>query len=231
MKPAKRGDPKRAVAYVRVSTSQQDLGPKAQRAQLGAYARAAGIRIVRWRSEKCSGSRPPERRQRFLLALADLRELNAGTFLIWKRDRFMRGSVVRVAAAEASIEKQGAEIVSTDGISNGTSPEAELLRRIIDAVAHYERMMARVRTRQAILVKRRRGEYTGGPTPFGWRRHGKKLEPHPEETQTLQMIHKLAGVGMRSTSIAHVLQKDGVRCRGMKWHARTISRVLARMTP
>ena len=232
------GDPKRAVGYVRISTSQQELGPKAQRHAIGVYAREHGIRVVRWRIDRCSGSRPPEKRQRFLLALHDLREVKAGVFLIWKRDRFARGSVVMIAAMEESIRKHGAELISTDGVTNGNGPEAELIRRILDAVSSYERMMIRIRTSAARLVRRRRDEYNGGPPPFGYRKFVKGhredgrfiwgLEPEPSEANTLKLIHKMIAVGMKPYGIAEALRIDQVPCRGRHWHARTIARVVRR---
>jgi DNA invertase Pin-like site-specific DNA recombinase len=225
----RRHDPKRAVCYVRVSTDKQDLGPKAQRAAIGAYARANGIKVLRWRSERLSGSTPPEKRPRFLLSLADIRDLKAGSYLIWKRDRFARGSVVMIAAMEDSIRKQGAELVSTDGITNGDSAEAELIRRILDAVAAYERQMVRIRTSHTAAVKRRRGEYLGGFCPFGWRHGGHgELIVVPEEAQAILMVHQLAKAGMRAPSIAKCLTRDGVRCRGRAWHTKTVARLLER---
>ena len=40
------GNPKRAVAYLRVSTDEQRLGPEAQRAAIAAWAVREGITVV-----------------------------------------------------------------------------------------------------------------------------------------------------------------------------------------
>jgi len=234
----KPGDLARAVAYVRVSTNKQDLGPKGQRAEIAAWARTQGVRIVRWRVERVSGATPIEKRPRLLRAIRDLRELGAGRLLVWKRDRFIRADAVAVAAVEQTVKENGGELTAADGVSNGNTPEAQLVRRLLDAVADYERTMIGIRTALAAAVKRRRGEYAGGEAPFGSakREAGRdgdgrmryRTEPDPAEARTLALIENLASRGLRAPTIAKVLNGQGVRCRGSRWHTRSVSRILAR---
>ena len=43
------------IAYIRVSTSRQDLGPEAQRDMIAAYAARGGHQVVAWHREEVSG--------------------------------------------------------------------------------------------------------------------------------------------------------------------------------
>ena len=51
MRKGKIGDPNVVVAYVRVSTDEQKIGPEAQRAAIEAWARAAGVQVVAWHED------------------------------------------------------------------------------------------------------------------------------------------------------------------------------------
>jgi DNA invertase Pin-like site-specific DNA recombinase len=76
------------------------------------------------------------------------------------RDTLVAAMVERLA------ERHGARVCTADGMAEGDSPEAPLMRRIVDAFAEYERLVIRTRTRAALALKRHRGERIGG-VPHG----------------------------------------------------------------
>jgi len=45
-------DPSKAVAYLRVSTEDQALGPEAQRASIEAWAARQGIEVATWHTDQ-----------------------------------------------------------------------------------------------------------------------------------------------------------------------------------
>ena len=49
---SRRGDPAVAVAYLRVSTDEQRLGPDAQRAAIEVWAARAGVRVASWHCDQ-----------------------------------------------------------------------------------------------------------------------------------------------------------------------------------
>src|SRR5260370_30004876 len=65
----KAGDQAVAVAYVRVSTEEQNLGPEAQRAAIGAWAERHGVRIAATFEDRLSGGTAPEDRPGLVAAL------------------------------------------------------------------------------------------------------------------------------------------------------------------
>ena len=85
----------------------------------------------------------------------------AGLLVVSKRDRLARDVVV-AAMIERLAERIGAKVVSAAGEGEGDDPASELLRRIVAALSAYERALTRQRTRQALQVKKERGERVGG---------------------------------------------------------------------
>ena len=63
-----------AVGYVRVSTGEQRLGPKAQRQSLKQWCLANGVKLVAVFSDRVSGAAGIDQRPGLLAALAALRD-------------------------------------------------------------------------------------------------------------------------------------------------------------
>ena len=207
---ARPGDPLLAVAYLRVSTEDQRLGPEAQRAQIEAWAARQKVQVATWHTDQgVSGSAEVVDRPALGAALADLRATGAGLLLVAKRDRLARD--VQVAAAiEKAAASSGARVQSADGVGNGDGDSDQFMRTIIDATAAYERALIRTRTRAALAAKRARGERTG-ELPFGLRLgQGKLLEPNPPEQQILALVLALRAEGRSLRGIVTELASSGL---------------------
>ena len=89
------GNPLLAVAYIRVSTSDQALGPEAQRGQIEAWAKREGIEIVSFHVDQgVSGGAQVADRPAMLEAIGVLAKSGAGLFVVAKRDRLARDIVI-----------------------------------------------------------------------------------------------------------------------------------------
>lgn len=219
-----------AVGYVRASTTEQHLTPHAQREALEAHCRARGLRLVAvYEDLGVSGGTPVDRRPGLLSALGALRSHGASVLVVAKRDRLARDVVV-AALAERLVERTGARVVSADGVGDGDGPEAQLMRRIVDAFGEYERALIRSRTRAALAAKRARGERANGTVAYGERlsADGVHVEPDPTETKVVKRIKRMRSRGMSIRRIAERLNDQGVPCRGSRWHPTTVARVLGR---
>lgn len=160
------GNPKVAVAYLRVSTEEQKLGPEAQRHAIAQWAAAEGVRVVAWFDDAgVSGGADIEDRPQLIEALFALRPHRAGLLVVAKRDRLARDVAVALRIERDALAK-GARVASADGVGNGDAPADHFLRTVVDGAAEYERQMIIARTRGALQAKRRRGECTGHP-PYG----------------------------------------------------------------
>ena len=206
---ARKGDPKLAVAYCRVSTSleRQNLGNDAQAQAIEEWSRRNGVRIVEWFVEECSGGLELSKRTVLMQALAATVAHGAGKLVVQKMDRLARDSVVACLAL-GELERNGASLAVADGAGEGDGPTAQLLRSVLLAVAEFEKSMIALRVKAALQVKKSRGEMTG-VAPYGMRLSpdGKTLEPHPEETAIKARLRQLRASGM---SIRGVLQQAKV---------------------
>lgn len=227
--PGKRsGDPLVAVAYLRVSTDEQHLGPVAQREAIEAWAKVRRVRVAEWCEDKgVSGGAELDKRPALMEALAALREQGAGLLVVAKRDRLAR-DVMKAAMAEQLAAEAGARVVSADGVGEGAEPEDALLRTIVDAFAQYERARIRARVVAAMRVKKQRGEFLG-EAPIGTRRDGALLAINESEAEAVERIGALRAEGLSIRAIAAHLNRDGPSPRGRRWYPTTVARVLARI--
>lgn len=215
------------VGYIRVSTDEQQQGPRAQRDEIERWCAARGAELVAVH-EDCgvSGAAALDARPGLMAALDELTK--GGVLLVTKRDRLAR-DVIAAAMIERSAARPGASVVTCCGAGDGEGPEALLMRRMIDAFAEYERELIRARTRAALAAKKARGEVVG-ELPIGSERaaDGCKLAVNADEARAVALIRALRCDGMSLREIAAELSVRGVAARGARWHATTVARVLAR---
>jgi DNA invertase Pin-like site-specific DNA recombinase len=217
MRAVRKGDPTVAVAYLRVSTDDQALGLEAQRAAIDAWAKARAVTVVEWCIDQgVSGGAALEARPELARALVRLSELQAGVLIVAKRDRLARDVIV-AALVEKLAANGGAVVLSAAGEGSDTTddPSSQLLRRMVDAFAEYERAMIAMRTRNALAAKRKRGEIIGGVPPWGYRlsedRHSWVVDER--EQQMLALVRELRAQGKGVRPIARALDAAGFRTR------------------
>jgi DNA invertase Pin-like site-specific DNA recombinase len=206
-------NPRTAVAYIRVSTDDQKLGPEAQRAAIQSWAQHTGVHVAAWHEDRgVSGGSDVDERPALTCALVDLRERRAGVLVVAKRDRLARDVAVAIAIDRA-VTKQGAKIVSADGTANGTEPGDEFMRVVIDGAAQYERALIRARTRAALQAKRARG-FRAGCVPFGFEADDEgRLHPAPAEQDAIALVLSLRAEGHSLRSIVSACSARGLRSR------------------
>ena len=232
MKPktARKGNPKLAVAYVRVSDEDQKLSPEAQRKDLEACAEKNGWRIVQWCADAITGKTELDERPGLAEALVAIKTHKAGVLLVLKRDRLARDAVV-AGLIDREIARAGAVVYCADGMGNGDAPAEVFMRRILDAAAELERKMISLRTIRGLKVKQARGEMTGKPH-YGTRlsADGKHLEPEKIEEAMMIEAVSLYDTGLYGVkSIAAILSQAGYRNRaGKPLAGETVRRMLGR---
>ena len=217
---------RRALGYIRTSISTQWCSASAQRAELEAWCAREGAELVAVHSDiGVSGGAALENRPALLEGLD---ALGAGdVLLVAKRDRLAR-DVMLAAMIERMAEKRSARIVSADGAGNGDSPQDQLMRRMVDAFAEYERALIRSRTRMALAAKKGRGERVGS-IPLGSQlaTDGKRLVRDEREQEAITMVRQLRQEGLSIRAIAREMNRLGVQARGSKWHPTTVARLLS----
>ncbi len=202
-----------AVAYLRVSTEDQQLGPEAQRAAIERWATAKGVVVASWHVDQgVSGGAELDKRPGLQTALDAVKEGTAGLLVVAKRDRLAR-DVVLAALIERLAQKEGAKVVSAagEGGDDIDDPSSMLMRRIVDAFAEYERALIRSRTRAALAVKKKRGERVG-TVPFGFHlaADGVALEQDEQEQAVIARARVLRSGGVSVRGVVAKLAAEGI---------------------
>ena len=200
-----------AVAYLRVSTDRQELGPEAQRAAIEAWASREGVTVAAWHVEAgVSGAAAIADRPELVAALAALTTLRAGVLIVAKRDRLAR-DVMAAAMLERMVVDAGARIVSAAGEgTDSNDPSAVLMRTLVDAFAQYERAMIAARTKAALKAKRARGE-RAGTVPYGFTSDAAgRLAPCAAERAVIAQVRALRDAGVTLRGIVAELARAGV---------------------
>jgi DNA invertase Pin-like site-specific DNA recombinase len=210
------GDPRIAVAYVRVSTDtdRQALGAEAQRQAIERWAEGGGVTIGAWFVEEVSGGASLDRRVVLLEAIATVATLGAGSLVVQRLDRYSRDPLT-AALAEAELRKNGACLACADGTGGGDDPTSELIRGILLAVARFEKALIRARIKAALAVKRSRGERIGA-TPYGTKAEGKSLAIHSVEAAIMQRLRELRCAGLTLRAVIEQATVEGLRNRAGK---------------
>jgi DNA invertase Pin-like site-specific DNA recombinase len=211
----------KAFAYLRVSGKGQIDGdgfPR-QRAAVEAYAKAHGIRIVRYFEEQgVSGTKDLLDRPALQEMLLALLSNGVHTVLIEKLDRLARDLMVQETII-GDFKKRGFEVISVaepDLCSD--DPSRKLVRQVFGAIAEYERAVIVLKLRAARQRIRTKTGHCEGRKPFGFR---------PEEKKTLIRISELHDQGLNYTATATALNAEGYRTQtGGEWFPTTVSRTL-----
>jgi len=215
-----------AIAYLRVSTDEQHLGPVAQRSAIEAFCAREGLTVTAWHVDHgVSGAAALDKRPALMAAVDNLTP--GAVLIVSSRDRLARDTMA-AAMIERLAVRAGASIVAASGAGNGDSPEALLMRRMMDAFAEYERALIRARTTRALAVKKSRGERVG-QIPFGFTLadDGVTLTAQPEEQKAMEVIAALRSEGLSVRAITETLNAAyKTAARGKKWHATTVTRLL-----
>jgi len=217
------------IGYLRVSTDQQaDQGVslELQEAKIRAMAEVQGAElaeiIVDAGESAKSLNRPGMAR---LLELVDAGQVEA--VIVYKLDRLTR-SVRDLGDLLERFERRGASLVSVSESLDTATAAGRLVLNIMGAVSQWEREAIGERTREALQVKRAKGQRVGN-IPFGFQVNsdGFTLEPYPAEQRIVRRVTKLRKAGNTLREIAADLNRRGHTTRtGAPWAIRKVHHLL-----
>lgn len=203
---------KHFIGFSRVSTIEQAEGRnglEAQRAAIDAEAQRRGWTVEHLADEAVSGKViGPQLRK----ALAMLASGQADGLIVSKLDRLSR-SIVNAANIIEAAQAQGWSLVALDlGVDLTTAAGRMVAMNLIN-FAQFERELIGERTRDALAVKKLRGERVG--------------RPRDASTNVVRRIVADRDSGSSFDAIAKALEVEGTRSPrgGRKWHSSTVRRI------
>jgi DNA invertase Pin-like site-specific DNA recombinase len=205
----------RALAYIRVSTSEQSESG----AGLAAQRRAVEDEVARrgWLLqeviEDAGYSAASLDRPGLTDALKRLDARQADVLVVSKLDRLSR-SVGDFAQVVDRSRRRGWQLVLMDLGLDTTTAAGELVANVVASTSQYERRLIGIRTKEALAAKRAAGVRLGRPSGL--------------PTPVLADILELRRAGKSLAVIAAALNDTGVPTSqgGARWHPATVRAVL-----
>lgn len=227
-------DPNKAVAYIRVSTTEQAIGPEAQRHAIEKWCAKHKIELVGEPhvDHGVSGGLDFEERPALVAAIDALQQAKAGILLAHKRDRLARNTEI-MGNLGLLLRRRGQRICTTENTPGNQSeidPMARAMEGVQDVFAEFERSLIRARTKAAMAVKKGRGERVGSiPYGFVLARDGKTLKRSASEQQAIKLMHRLRSRGATLQTIAGELDRRGIKPKRAKhWDHTSVRKILLR---
>jgi len=226
-----------AVLYTRCSSAEQvesGLGLADQEARCRAYAEMRGLSVAEVVTDAgVSGGKRLESRSggSRVLALTRGRRPKVRHVIALKLDRCFRSAADALAVTAAWNKRRVTlHLVDFGGSSlDLSSAMGRMFLTMAAGFAELERGLVSERTRAALAVKRRRGEYTGGEPPFGYRVEEGALVEDPEEREVLDLICELRGEGLSFQTIADALNaRDAANREAALWRKERVYRLWRR---
>lgn len=207
------------VAYLRVSTQRQGdsgLGIEAQTEAVTRYAAQVGEPIVATFVEVESGAK--KARPQLVAALSMCRRQKA-VLLIARLDRLSRSLSFVAQLLDADVDIRAADM-----------PEANrLLLQMLAVFAEHERRLIGERTKAALAAAKARGVKLGANGAELANRYRREAKAYAETLRDEVIECQQSGT-ITCRGIAESLNAKGIASRaGGKWHATSVSRLLARL--
>jgi DNA invertase Pin-like site-specific DNA recombinase len=149
---------KKAAIYIRVSTTEQEIG--LQENELREFAERRGWQYEIFTDRGQSGAK--DSRPALNRLLQQLRRKKFDVLAVWSLDRLARSLRQLLTIAE-ECKVFGVDIVSLKQNIDSTLPAGRLTFQVLGAVAEFEREMLRERVKAGMNQARRVGKHIGRP--------------------------------------------------------------------
>ena len=222
-----------AVAYYRMSSNKQETSIPEQREAVERYAGEHGYRIIRdYCDEGISGDATSKRVefQRMHHAACNGRDFRS--ILCWDQSRFGRFDSVEAGYWIHPIRQAGIRLATVcDGLVDWNSFSGRVVNMLHTEGKHQFLRDLSANVTRGLLAKARRGEWTQGQPPIGYRvdENDRLILGPPDEIEIINRIFReyLAGGSLGSVTVG--INADGILSpTGNRWNRWTVSRILKR---
>lgn len=222
-------DPQLACIYCRMSEDREGggLGIDRQREDCEQLAAQLGLTVIKVYTDNDLSAYSGKPRPDYQQMLDDLRTGLYGTVIAWHTDRLHRSP----RELEEYIDVCEPRRVQTRTVKAGhldlTTATGRMIARQLGVQARYEVERMVERQRRARDQKVQRGEWSGGPRPYGWESDG--VTPIAEEIAVIREAAEaiLAGASVRALA-ADLNERDLLTSTGAAWDGSSLVRMLKR---
>jgi len=146
--------------------------------------------------------------------LAHIKEGRVNCVVVYKVDRLSR-SLLDFSQLLEFFDKNNVVFVSVTQQFNTNTSMGRLTLNILLSFAQFEREIISERTKDKMGAARRRGQWLGGRTPYGYNKDEKtgKLTILPEEADIVKQIFELYLTGNSTRDVANIINATGRKTR------------------
>ena len=211
-----------AVIYARYSShNQTEQSIEGQLRDCYAYAERNGLTVIgEYIDRAISGT--TDNRELFQRMIADAAKKQFQRILVWKLDRCARNRYDS-AMYKHKLKQYGVKVISV--MENvGEGDESILLEALLEASAEYYSLDLKKKIKRGIRESIIKGQYVGGPVPYGYIVQDKKLCIHTEEAEHLRWMFAQYAKGTSAADIVAELNQKGIRSnKGVPFNVNTLS--------
>ncbi|MEV0526068.1 recombinase family protein [Streptomyces sp. NPDC050439] len=222
-------DPQLACIYIRMSEDREGggLGIERQREDCEELAARLGLTIVQIYPDNDLSAYSGKPRPQYRLMLEALKQGAFGTVLAWHTDRLHRSPSELEEYIDVCEPRSIQTLTVKAGALDLTTATGRMIARQLGVQARYEVERMVERQRRARDQKVQRGEYCGGPRPYGWDTDG--TTPIPAEIDVIREAAELVLAGGSIRALAADLNARGLlTSQGAPWEGGSLSRMLKR---
>lgn len=213
-----------AVIYARYSSDRQtEQSIEGQLRVCHEYAERNDIAIVDTYIDRAmTGTN--DKRVSFQKMLKDSNKKAWDYVLVYKLDRFSRNKY-EIAMHKRKLKDNGIKVISaTENIPD--TPEGIILESLLEGMSEYYSAELSQKVRRGMRETRKKGNFSGGTIPYGYKKEGKKLVIDEEQANVVKYIFTEYASGKLVTAIVNELNEKGITNRGKIFVKNTVYKML-----
>ena len=182
-----------AVIYARYSShNQTENSIEAQVAEAKGYAARKNYNVVEVFADRAKTG-TNDQREEFQRMLSATEARKFTVIIVWKVDRFGRNRE-EIALNKYRCKKNGVRVeYVAENISSG--PEGVILESVLEGFAEYYSRQLSQNIKRGLKSKAKKGEFTGGRIPFGYRIENGHYVIDEDEAKKIKDVFKLFNSG------------------------------------
>jgi DNA invertase Pin-like site-specific DNA recombinase len=211
-----RTERQQAIAYIRVSTSEQaedGVSLDAQRSKIAAWCEVMGYELVQTFADEGISGHSMEKRAGLQAAISAVCACG-GVLVVYSLSRLARNTTETLELGKR-LSKARADLVSLSEKIDTTSAAGKMIFRMLAVLAEFERDQVSERTTLAMQYKKSQRERVSRHVPYGMQlaADGVHLEPNAAEQAVIAIARALHRAGLSSRKIAARLAEQGMYSR------------------